>query len=586
MGTGTARTAAARGGCFWSVLDGCLADDGGRGDSSRAQPSQPPGEKSQDCGGATDAKPPVAGNGFEPSPDFLAKDDGPQESHAPELPQIPAGKKPSYARAAPATWPVPATATPLPRLQLGLERWGSPGESTARGQEIDAGSIPDPSRDSPAPLASAAIQRGAGEADPPAPQAPVPETPVPVAHVPQAPVQQASVPRAAVLEAPPQAPVPQAPVSEAHAPQAQRQQAPVPEAPVLGAYLKQAPVQQAPGQQAQGQQAAVPEAPVPEAPAPDHDPLAEPDLTGGPGAATPEATGELAFGARLFSAGPVSPSGSAADAGAGRIDRSARAGNENTQPDDSGLVGTAREGNTAASGHAAADSQNSATHGDARSAVSTPEGQAPTAARREAGPLAGPIASIPPKGGVTSADHPTGDGGDNPPLGQPVMESVWSPRGPSSAGAESPAPGQEANVARPAEAEPAEPAAQPATRDVSLHLADGDSSVDIRMAERAGEIRVTVHTPDRDLANSLRADLPDLVGKLRQNGFEAEAWRPATQPDANRRNGSDGSPSQEHSPGARKDGRQHQPQPPRQQDRSRWAGEWKSSLDPAQEPPI
>ena len=107
--------------------------------------------------------------------------------------------------------------------------------------------------------------------------------------------------------------------------------------------------------------------------------------------------------------------------------------------------------------------------------------------------------------------------------------------------------------------EPPEPPVPAVSREVSLHLADGESSVDIRMAEHAGEIRVTVHTPDRDLANSLRADLPDLVGKLRQNGFQAEVWRPTGgQAVQGRRGLPDGSTSQEHSPGGRKDGRQQQ----------------------------
>jgi hypothetical protein len=116
-------------------------------------------------------------------------------------------------------------------------------------------------------------------------------------------------------------------------------------------------------------------------------------------------------------------------------------------------------------------------------------------------------------------------------------------------------------------------------------LADGESSVDIRMAERAGEIRVTVHTPDGDLANSLRAELPDLVGKLRQSGFQADAWRPAATAESEdgRRTGLNGSPSQERSPGGRKEERQPQPQHQQSKKQSRWAGEWKSSLSPAQE---
>jgi len=104
------------------------------------------------------------------------------------------------------------------------------------------------------------------------------------------------------------------------------------------------------------------------------------------------------------------------------------------------------------------------------------------------------------------------------------------------------------------------------------------------MAERAGEIRVLVQTPDHELANSLRNELPDLVGKLRQSGFEAETWRPAplAQTDGGRRSGADNSQgsSQQHSAGARKDGRQQQKH---QQDQPRWVGEWQLSLDPAQE---
>jgi hypothetical protein len=186
---------------------------------------------------------------------------------------------------------------------------------------------------------------------------------------------------------------------------------------------------------------------------------------------------------------------------------------------------------------------------------------------------------------ASSGDRAPGDRGES--AGQTDPEGVWNTAVPAIADGEAQpaAPGQEASPAGPVVGTPPEPAAQPASHDVSLHLADGDSSVDIRMAERAGEIRVTVHTPDRDLANSLRADLPDLVGNLRQSGFHAEAWRPAAaaQSDAGRRNGSDGSPSEEHSPDGRRDGRQQQPQQQQPKDQSRWAGEWKSSLEPAQE---
>lgn len=153
--------------------------------------------------------------------------------------------------------------------------------------------------------------------------------------------------------------------------------------------------------------------------------------------------------------------------------------------------------------------------------------------------------------------------------------------------AASPAPAPGSNAVRTTAIEIQEPPTQPVSHDVSLHVADGPSSVDIRMAERGGEIRVTVHTPDQNLANSLRADLPDLVGKLRQSGFQAEAWRPAAaaQSEGGRRSGPDDWNSQQHSPGARKDGRE-QPSQQQHKNQSRWAGEWKLSLDPAQESEI
>jgi hypothetical protein len=200
---------------------------------------------------------------------------------------------------------------------------------------------------------------------------------------------------------------------------------------------------------------------------------------------------------------------------------------------------------------------------------------------------AGSPAGVSAKGAEPPSEHPA-DRGGNTPAGPSDADGVWNAAAaPTLTGGETPAavPAQQANQARPADGEPPEPAAPPVSHDVALHLADGQSSVDIRMAEHAGEIRVTVHTPDHDLASSLRADLPDLVGKLRQNGFQAEAWRPAaaTQSEGGRRNAPDGWSSQQHSPGARKDGRQRQPQPQQPKNQSRWAGEWKSTLDPAQE---
>ena len=199
---------------------------------------------------------------------------------------------------------------------------------------------------------------------------------------------------------------------------------------------------------------------------------------------------------------------------------------------------------------------------------------------------AGSTTGIAPKGGAPAMEHPPDGRGADVPAAQSDVENAWNMAGPGTADREAQpaAPAQVQSPARPAELELPEPGPQPVSRDVSWHLADGDSSVDIRVAERAGEVSVTVHTPNRDLADSLRADLPDLVGKLRQSGFQAEVWRPAAaQSDAGRRNGSDAAPSQQQSPGDRRNGRQRPPLPQQPKDQTHWAGEWKSSLGPAQE---
>jgi hypothetical protein len=169
--------------------------------------------------------------------------------------------------------------------------------------------------------------------------------------------------------------------------------------------------------------------------------------------------------------------------------------------------------------------------------------------------------------------------------GQPDAKSVPLATLPVTAGREdSPARASrtlDVRPLQPAEPEPSVP--PPVSHDVSLRIAEGQSRVEVRMAERAGEIRVTVHTPDQELAHSLRSELPELVGRLHQGGFQAETWRPAppAQADSGRRSGADGfgGSSQQHSGGARRDGRQQQNPP-------HWAEAWNFSLESAEEQPI
>jgi hypothetical protein len=66
-------------------------------------------------------------------------------------------------------------------------------------------------------------------------------------------------------------------------------------------------------------------------------------------------------------------------------------------------------------------------------------------------------------------------------------------------------------------------------KEISLQVSNpGSENVDVRVVQQAGEVRVAVHTGDSDLAHGLRQGLSDLVGRLEENGYRAETWRPVS----------------------------------------------------------
>jgi len=78
-------------------------------------------------------------------------------------------------------------------------------------------------------------------------------------------------------------------------------------------------------------------------------------------------------------------------------------------------------------------------------------------------------------------------------------------------------------------AAPAAPPQHPTTplRDISLQVSQpGAAKVEVRVMQQAGEVRVAVKTGDSDLASGLRQNVHELVGRLEDNGYHAEAWRP------------------------------------------------------------
>ena len=70
---------------------------------------------------------------------------------------------------------------------------------------------------------------------------------------------------------------------------------------------------------------------------------------------------------------------------------------------------------------------------------------------------------------------------------------------------------------------------------ISLRLSSAEQgSVQVRLSERAGELHVTVRTPDTGLTRGLRDGLPDLMSRLQVNGYRAETWQPGGQGGQNR----------------------------------------------------
>ncbi len=64
-------------------------------------------------------------------------------------------------------------------------------------------------------------------------------------------------------------------------------------------------------------------------------------------------------------------------------------------------------------------------------------------------------------------------------------------------------------------------------QNISLQVGQaGAQKVEIRMVQQSGELQVAVRTGDADLSHGLQQGLSDLVGRLQESGFRAEAWRP------------------------------------------------------------
>lgn len=108
-------------------------------------------------------------------------------------------------------------------------------------------------------------------------------------------------------------------------------------------------------------------------------------------------------------------------------------------------------------------------------------------------------------------------------------------------------------------------------REIRLEMGSADARVEVKLSERAGELKVAVRTPDSHLAERLRADLPVLSSRLEDSGLRAETWRPSAVASNEARNthevstaGSGGHPQDAESRQQGREQQQRQDEPRRQ----------------------
>lgn len=123
----------------------------------------------------------------------------------------------------------------------------------------------------------------------------------------------------------------------------------------------------------------------------------------------------------------------------------------------------------------------------------------------------------------------------------------------------------------------AKPEAARATpvRDMKFEVTGGERRVEVRLSERGGEVKMTVRTPDADLASTLRENLPALSARLAESGLKSEAWHPAASSPNERRYTAESSGG-----GASQDTNSQ----PRQQDREPQDGAGQRRPESPQEP--
>ena len=118
--------------------------------------------------------------------------------------------------------------------------------------------------------------------------------------------------------------------------------------------------------------------------------------------------------------------------------------------------------------------------------------------------------------------------------------------------------------------------------EISVRVSGPDqTSAAIRVLDRSGEIRVSVHASDPQLANTLRSDVDELRSHMANRGWDADVWKPegtaTSSTPASVNNGKSESQNPDNSAGRRD--AQPQQQSRQQQNNSEKRPEWMDELE-------
>jgi Meckel syndrome type 1 protein len=160
------------------------------------------------------------------------------------------------------------------------------------------------------------------------------------------------------------------------------------------------------------------------------------------------------------------------------------------------------------------------------------------------------------------------------------QSTPYSPAVPSS----TPAPSPATQVMQTAALTPAidETAKTGAAHQISISVPAGDNQkVEVRLMDRAGEVRVTVRAPNEEMAGTLRQDIGSLTTKLNQSGYTTEAFTPSRGSGEFSRNQQSADPQQQNGSERQSSGRNQQQQSSQQDGRGKrpaWLDEFENSL--------